>query len=331
MTAVSLPALDGRIPLGFLAGLGVLRLVTTQADDTARLAWSPGDCTAVLHSTLADVAQVACVLSAVVAAIPEEAVILGLPANFPPKGGTKDGLRLTRPDHRAYADRLWREGGPEAERWMASLVTDLEIDPDGRAGTSRYYAPSGQQKVRTMLEKPLEIVRADPISLTEALVGWRRQDGVTGEYLDHRVLFDAAAAPDGQSRERGVPGATWLALMSYPMFRTTATRGEVLTTAWQSTLHSGGRRRMVYPLWTEPLGVASVEAVLAHPVLAGAPAGAPPKPARAISVFLICAAERRRIPGRTFAGVLAPVQPETPDHGDRPRRGPRHGTAADVI
>jgi hypothetical protein len=65
---------------------------------------------------------------------------------------------------------------------------------------------------------------------------------------------------------------------------------------------------MVYPLWSEPLDLSAVAALLQHAVLDGATPGAAPERARLLSVFLVCGAERRRLPGRTFAGVLAPTR-----------------------
>ena len=55
MTSLPLPALDGQKPLGFLAALGVLRLVTEHTAHPARLAWSPHDAAAVLHDAHTDV------------------------------------------------------------------------------------------------------------------------------------------------------------------------------------------------------------------------------------------------------------------------------------
>ncbi|MGB8380595.1 MAG: hypothetical protein WCG47_04975, partial [Dermatophilaceae bacterium] len=113
-------------------------------------------------------------------------------------------------------------------------MTDLSVDTNGRADISLFAAPSGRQSTRTMLEKPLAHVRTHPTVLPEALMGWRRYPGVSGEYLDHRVLSGAVDTPDGKPAERGVPGATWLALMSYPLLRTTAVGGTPMTTCWQS-------------------------------------------------------------------------------------------------
>ena len=195
--------------------------------------------------------------------------------------------------------------GEAAERWLASLVTDLSVGDQQRADSSSFVASSGKQSMRTMLEKPLAILRKNPAVLREALLAWRRYPGVTGEYLDHRVLHDTADAADGRSAERGVPGATWLALMSYPMMRTTSLGSDPITTCWQDL----GRRRdprMIYPLWSAPLDLAAVIALLAHPVLYRTEPGAPPPP-QALSVFWVGHAVRRKNPGRKFAGVLSPT------------------------
>ena len=304
-----LAALDGRKPLGFLAALGVLRLVTEQLERPARLSWSTEDCTAVLSDAFPDIDSLVQGLQDVVDSIDADGVIPGEPPAFPPPGEAPDGLRLPRPKFRQYVDGL---GSKEQERWVASLVTDLSLDdykPDRRADITLFAAPSGKQSMRTMLEKPLAVVRKNPEVLREALVQWRRYPGVTGEYLDHQVLFDAADAPDGKSSERGVPGATWLALMSYPLMLTSARGDDPITTCWQNLGRRNGRR-LVYPLWSSPLELAAVQALLTHPVFKrvqpGVPSGAA-EPARALSVFWIGHARRRQIQGRTFAGVLAPT------------------------
>ncbi len=321
MTALSLPALDGRSPLGFLAALGVLRLVTDrERGREAQLSWSREDCTAVLSSAFDTVDELVEDLEAIVSGIPAQGVLPDLPVHLPPPGEAPDRMRLPRPEFRALAKRVWTDGKAEGERWMASLVTDLSVDDKKRADISLMAAPSGKQSMRTMLDKPLDLVRKRPQVLTEALLGWRRNPGVSGEYLDHRVLFDAVDAVDGKSQERGVPGATWLALMSYPLLRTTASRGEPLTTTWQATGRRAGARRMVYPLWSQPLDVHAVSALLHHPELSGVAPGPVGDRIALLSVFLVCAAERRRIPGRTFAGVLVPTTSRVDRDRGRSRR-----------
>lgn len=315
MTTLPLPALDGRTPLGFLAALGVLRLLTDHTTHPARLAWSRQDATAILHDAQPDIDALVADLTGIVHTIPDGGVLPDTNPGFPPPGEAPDKLRLTRPALAEYANHVANVDGPAGERWLSSLVTDLSVDKDGRADISLYTAPSGKQSMRTMLEKPLALIRSHPELLREALVAWRRLPGVTGEYLDHRVLFDAVDAPDGRPAERGVPGATWLALMSYPLLRTTTADGQPMSTCWQNLGRTG--RRMVYPLWSAPLDTAAIQALLSHPVLARVDPGPPPELARLLSVFWIGHAMRRRIPGRNFSGVLVPTT--SPARPTRPR------------
>jgi hypothetical protein len=320
MTELALPALDGRTPLGFLAALGVLRLVTEHTGYPGRLAFSRQNCTAVLHDAHPDIDSLVADLTTIVRDIPDGGVLPHVSVDFPPPGEAPDKLRLSRPAFTAYAQQVAATDGPGAERWLGVLLTDLSTDDKGRIDIGPYAAPSGKQSTRTMLDKPLADIRKNPDLLREALLAWRRYPGVTGEYLDHRVLFDAVDAPDGKSAERGVPGATWLALMSYPLLRTTAVGGEPMSTCWQDLGRRAGRR-MVYPLWSSPLDSPAVQAVLSHPALTGAEPGTPPPAATLLSIFWIGHAARRRIPGRNFAGVLAPVT--TPARRATPSRTPR--------
>lgn len=305
MKSLTLPALDGRTPLGFLAALGLTRLLDIYCDDTPRLSWSVQDHTAQLHTTKDSIEHVVADLHAVVLSIPPEGVLPGVPPNLPPPGAAPDRLRLAPGALRALVSDLVPEPTVEVDAWLGSLVTDLSLDEKYRCDISLMTAPSGKQSMRTMLEKPLELVRSDPESLTQALLGWRRRPGVSGEYLDHRVLFDAADSGAGTSEERGVPGATWLALMSYPLLRTTAIGTEPITTGWHRP--RGQPPVFVYPLWREPLDRHAIAALLEHPLLQTAVHGELPPHAEALSIFVIHRAQRRRIPGRTFAGVLAPV------------------------
>lgn len=306
MTGLHLPALDGRTPLGFLAALGVLRLVTEHTEHNARLAWSRQDCTAFLHGAQPDIDTLVADLTSVVQEIPTDGILPDTPPDFPPPGEAPDRLRLTRTAYADYAHTVSVAGGPVAERWLTALVTDLSIDDKQRIDTSLYAAPSGKQSTRTMLEKPLQLIRQNTALLREAVLAWRRYPGVSGEYLDHRVLFDAADAADGKPAERGVPGATWLALMAHPLMRTVTNRTEPLTTCWQDLGRSGGRR-MIHPLWSTPLSLPTVQALLTHPVFSEAKPGPPPPASHLLSVFWIGHAIRRQVPSRKFAGVLTPI------------------------
>lgn len=306
MTVLPLPALDGHTPLGFLAALGVLHLVAQHTGHPARLAWSTTTGTAELHDAQNTIDDLITDLTAVVQSIPDGGVLPGVDPSFPPPGEAPDRLRLTRPLLSEYAALVSARDGEAAEQWLASLVTDLSVDDKQRVDISLFTAPSGKQSMRTMLYKPLDFVRRNPLVLREALVAWHRYPGVTGEYLDHRVLHEAADSADGHPSKRGVPGATWLALMSYPMLHTTSLSRDPITTCWQDMGRNGGRR-MIYPLWTAALDPAAVRALLTHPVLDRAQPGTPPHTAQVLSVFRIGHAVRRLPPDAKSAGVLAPT------------------------
>jgi len=305
VTVLTLPALDGRTPLGFFAALGLTRLLDIFTDDSPRLFWSREDYTAQLHTTRGSIDEVLADITRIVDGIPDGGVLPGVPVNLPPPGAALDQLRLAPTALRALANDLAPEPDAEVDNWLASLVTDLSLDEKSRSDISMMAAPSGRQSMRTMLAFPLKLVREDRGALAEALVGWRRRPGVSGEYLDHRVLFDAADSGDGRSEERGVPGATWLALMSYPLFRTTALGSEPITSGWHRALRSPPL--FVYPLWLVPLDCHAMTALIEHPLMQRCVGGELPAAASALSIFTVRRAQRRRIPGRTFAGVLGPV------------------------
>ncbi len=304
MTTVALPALDGHKPMAFLAAVGLTRLLTVHGGDDARLSWSPADAIAVLHTRLGSLNDVVETVANIVAAIPAGGALPGVPPDLPPPGEAPDKLRLPPAKLRALVQAAG-SGESEIDAWLNSLVTDLALDDKGRCAISLMTAPSGKQSMRTMLEKPLAQVRETPSVLNEAVTRWRRYPGVTGEYLDHQVLFDAADAPGGVSEERGVPGATWLALMAYPVLRTTADGADVVTTCWYRRPRQPAR--FVYPLWEPALDITAIASLLEHPLWRECVDPGLPQTAGAFGVFAIGRAQRRRIVGRTFAGVLAPI------------------------
>jgi CRISPR-associated endonuclease/helicase Cas3 len=93
--------------------------------------------------------------------------------------------------------------------------------------------------------------------------------------------------------------------MAIPLLRLAGDGQHVEATLW----HRVGRRSlMIWPLWERPLDLAAIQTLIEHPCLA--PAGQ--KLAirndgwSALGIFAVYGAERQRISGRNFAGVLAP-------------------------
>ncbi|MFI7610677.1 hypothetical protein ACIBP6_05490 [Nonomuraea terrae] len=319
MNTVELPALDGRDPLGFLAALGLLRVLR----EDARLSFSDTTGCAQIHSAFTNTDGIAGALTDIVADIEEDAALPGVGPKFPlrpvpasrargaEKADESDPMRVPRP---AYGEHLYDRVealGDGAVEWLSYLVTDLAVDRAGRAALTPYMAPAGKQTVWTFFRKSLEVVRQEPSRLTEALIGWRRVDGFTGEYLDHRVLRSAADHPSGKSIPAGVPGATWLATQALPLLRVTGDGRNVSAALW----HRHNRRAvMIWPLWKPALDIHAVQALLDHPSLRPAPTSQGHAIAVErerlvpLGVFGIYGAERQAVEGGKSAGVLVPVR-----------------------
>lgn len=305
--AVEIPALDGRNPLGFLAALGLLNVLNEAGAQSAALSFSDSSGAAIVRSSHASLDEITEKLESVVASAAKETSIVGIDAHFPLRAGSgADPMRRHRDSYRELASEIARIDPRAVEHWLPHLVTDLAVDQQGRAELTPFNAPSGKQNLRTFFAKPLEEVRANPGRLGEALAGWRRVEGFTGEYFDHHVINSAADDPLGRSVESGVPGATWLATMALPLLRVTGDGQNVAATLWHRT-----RRRfvMIWPLWRQPLDSLGVQALIEHPCLI--PVDSTPAVRRTgwpvLGIFGVYGAERQRIPSRKFAGVLAPI------------------------
>jgi CRISPR-associated endonuclease/helicase Cas3 len=321
--AVELPALDGRLPLGFLASLGLLSLLQDQ-ELRARLSFSERNAAAVIHSPLGSLDEVAKALARVIENIPvggdgaDDALLPGVPPGWPPKVSGKDPLRCPRDKYRDLATQTRKTSPAAADHWLAHLVTDLAADKEGRAALTLLRSPAGAQTVETFLRKPLAAVRARPSAIREALAGWRRIEKFTGEYLDHQAIASAADHPRGKAdASSGVPGATWLAIMSLPLLRLTGDGQHTLAALW----HRAGRHQvMIWPLWRQPLTPRGLQVLIEHPCLESVNDPAPDQVHRAapsvslrndswerLGIVGVYAAARLRIPGQDYQRPLSPI------------------------
>lgn len=312
MNQITFPALVGDSPLAILAAIGTLRLVRDFVDDQSRLRWDPLDRSPVLESSLTSVDEVVAELTRIVdEETPDGVLVPGGPRDFPPPGASPDRLRVPPDELYRLGSSFFTNQPKEAATvrgWLGSLVTDLALDSKGKVAISQYTAPAGGQSMGTMLAKPLELVRSTPDYLRQALTGWRRVRGVTGEYLDSRAVWGSGDDGRGEPQMRGVPGATWLALMSYPLWTTTADSSHPHSSGWHR-FPEGRRQRweLRLPLWQEPLGPDAVKALVEHPALAGGWDDVDQGMLRLLGIVHVCRARRWPSPGGKSAGVLAVV------------------------
>jgi CRISPR-associated endonuclease/helicase Cas3 len=292
-----------------LAALGALRLLTWATDDRVRLSFHPATATARLTGPFTTVEEVADELAAMVGRMGPQQTLPGISRSWPPPSSSgPDPMRVARSAYRDLAARA----GEAAQPWLSCIATDLAVDNESksRCALTPFMAPAGRQNVATFFTKPLEYLRGDAEPLYEALASWRRVDGYTGEYFDHRAIRGAGDLPSGKATNAGVPGASWLATQALPLLHLTGDGQDPQTALW----HRLGRRGvMCWPVWEPELDLAAARALITHPVLTRLR----PDPQdsgtleieadrlRPLGVIVAAAAERRAMPNS--AGPLVPL------------------------
>lgn len=321
---VVLSALDGREPLGFMAALGLTRLLA--AHDVA-LSWDESSGRAQIHSSFSDVNEIVRVAVETVRAASPTELLPGLAEDLvPPKVGSRG------------ADPAWigldryceiSASRPDVHEWIASVWTDLTDDKEGRCARSPFTAPStsGQETMRSLFDTPRSIVLKAPERwLGDALSSWVRMPGFSGGGLDSRALRDTAELQEAEDSEYGVkygvPGATYLALLAMPLFRIGGNgvlavgdsklqrRTRRSAVAW-FTATCPGRDVFAWSLWRRPLGEAAIRVLLDHPDVGRAVSQRlhgtdlmDPGRLRALDVWAIAAASRRKSAGSKAVGFL---------------------------
>lgn len=272
MTEIDLPGLRNNEPLGFLAALGLISIFELCIGADVRLGWSGvgGEARLELEDGW-DLDRVVEALEGVVATLDDFNLVDARVQGFPiPKVGTSgsDPMRMPFAEARGlalHAANLERGGEAVMARWLSgtvNLCARRKPDKSDQA-LNPLYAPAGQQTFASNFSIALSAVKRCPQHLRHALVGWRRVPGFAGANLDHRAERDSAATPDAEVKNLGVPGATWLALMSVPQMRLTGDGTYQRATLFQRPAR--GRETMVWPLWRRPLAVAAVRALIEHP------------------------------------------------------------------
>ncbi|MCU4750048.1 hypothetical protein [Streptomyces sp. G-5] len=291
MHRLTLPALRSDSPLGFLAALGTLEIVTHTLDAAARLSWNGPAQPANLHTTtplsLPDLANhLHQQLPHIPAkkkrdkkeeereqepAVEPEPLLLapGLFARERAPGAPNETLRMplaaAHEELRRHAAAEREAGAPQA-RWFAALVNQLHAEEkSGGHYTSitPFFSPAGQMTLRQNWLRAVEKCHSDPQQLTAALTSWVRVDGYAGASLDYHSSLPAAAQSDGEGAQNGVPGATWLALHAFAHYRPTGNGQRPRTTGWHRTT------AFTWPIWHPPLTTTAITTLLEHPLVHG--------------------------------------------------------------
>ncbi len=266
---IELPALRADGVLGFLAAVGVLRLVVDELDSPgSTLCWPNGaeNSAAIDTGVASDIDSLAQGLFTIVDRCRDAGHLIPGRREIPLRATGGDAMNgLSFPEGRGLAMSLADDS--VGQRWLMSMVSASGPDENEHLARSRWWAVGpGPVTIAGTLEKALEPIESAD-DLVGALRSWRRHDWVGG-YLDHAADVGKERIPGTRRADEskaGVVGATWLALMStvlFPIRSPEATRHE--TVGW-SVIER--RPTFGYPVWATPLDRSSIESLLDHPAL----------------------------------------------------------------
>jgi hypothetical protein len=270
MNNIALPALRADRIVGFLAALGILRLLRDGCgDERATLAWPLGPYNGVVLSTCKahDVGSLADVLFDIVEQCREKNLLLpatnGLPLHN--EGSKADPMNaLTFRNGRELAEKYIDENAASA--WLASMVALGQSGQEGSLDRSRWWAvgPGSVHIAGTLSKASVPIKSA--ADLFSACTDWRRHNWVGG-YLDVAADVGDERFTGNNTTKAAVVGATWLALMATPWFpvRTVHSRYSE-TIGW---CKFDGKAHFMYPCWSKQLSAESIRVLLDHPEIYG--------------------------------------------------------------
>lgn len=280
---IELTAIDGANPLGFLAALGVLRLVhLAPPGDAVRLHWTRQE--VVWRPHLSGLPSAEDLLQILAAApwAPAEKMTAAL---------GKD-LTVTPETFRAFAVAA------PADRLLAAFAAAFGSEACTEERTGRiertpfcFITGSGHQHFLGTIGELAKCVTAD--HLKDALFGpWRREKGKSMRWdPSDAAEYALRASEPGPEGAAAAWGANRLAIEALPLFATAPARrasARLATAAWTKEPET-----FTWPLWTTPIGCDAAAALLNHADLAqpGPSRGA----LRSVGISQIFCARRVRI------------------------------------
>lgn len=259
MPDVTLSALDGSNPLGFLAALGVLTGIADSSPG-ACLKWHhEGAWRPILSSEFPAIEDVAECLDA------DRRRCIGARVLALSYDNKRD-LKPPPPGFRDYLLELSTEITAADRRsvdWACAFATDVAVDNNGNTKPTALHFTAGQQQFLQMAGELADgVTRED---LREAVEGpWKYQRPLPVMGWDATVSRDYAlrASDPSTDKKLGVPGADWLALRGLIFLPTVPQGNRVMTTGCGGGWKNGWFR---WPLWTVPLTSAVIRSALRQP------------------------------------------------------------------
>lgn len=268
MTALVLPGLDAHNPLGFLAALGLLRVLDAEAARTDRerprlgFVDQGGFVARLLTShTMAEI--VAIVLEDAAAQADNRALQFAYDAEGALVApGTKGAIRDLKPKPSGAGQLLElaatadRRTAAQAAAWFSELVQDH----NGNTKPTAFHFTAGQQAFLEMVDDLRVGLTAEHVR--EALDGpWLNTSSLPSLSWDASVarMYALRAGNPAKERRGSVPGANWLAVVGLTFFPVAARGARLVTTGvrggWKDSTFT-------WPVWSPPAEVATIASLL---------------------------------------------------------------------
>lgn len=287
MSRVTLTGLNATDPLGFLAGVGLLRVVSNRGTfGAAKLAWSDEPPWPAELVTEKD-----CDADALVADLVAHMTGRGaLPAysGRTPAGETVgpeawDDIKVKPPQYREWllatrpaATATARESADYLSAFGSELI--VAVSGEKNVKPTALHMTSGNQKFLASCRNLADTLattarnRSTPAAaFREALVGpWGYCDGLSamGFDSDTEAIYALVADAPGPAGPSCTRAAVWLAVEAIPLFPCTPSRGRLHTRGFD---HRATAFR--WPVWGDPLSVAAVRTLVGVKELHADPTG----------------------------------------------------------
>lgn len=262
MSRVELMGVDGSNPLGFLAALGLLRLVPG-----AGLAFAADGSFRAFLETESSTADIVAMIVADVeaaAAAKRPSWRLSYTKAATKKQGPQDVADLKPPpqDYRQFLTRCvdcWLNGDDEAVAYAAAFATDVAVDRKGNTKPTAFHFTAAHQ---TFLGA-VEVIRASVTKEWIEISLFRGHGDRPGSNLrwdpgSERNWALMANNPEEDATRVDAP-LEWLAFRGLPLLPSFPRGNKIITTA---VLVRGGDVAFTWPLWSVPASQRTVRSVL---------------------------------------------------------------------
>lgn len=258
MKELLLSGLDGSNPLGFLAALGALNVVSDAAKTaTPRLAWKDdGVWRAALASPHETTAELVKALRHDLTSWRGDPV---LHLKYEKKGAKAWDLKPPPEVFRRFLAKLLECGNHRAIDFVSAFAAEGALDNNDNTKPTALHFTAGQQQFLEMVD--LLVRNVTDKDLESALFGpWRYDRDLPVLNWDATASRDyALRAKDPAKEKLGNPGADWLAFRGLSFLRVFASKGKLLTTGCSGKWKFGSFR---WPLWACPIERETVRTLL---------------------------------------------------------------------